>query len=536
LRVHRPAAAYADRRQHTQTGGRKAAERQRQSMDDRTKQERKRPAVFLDRDGTLMRDVGIVRRPEQIELYPDVGPALRMLSSVYELFVVTNQGGISKGLLTLEEAERVNRELSRQLLTFGVTVRQWYVCPHLREDGCDCIKPSSFFLREAAEKYSLDLRTSFFIGDHPHDAATGADEGVFGLCLLTGHGFKHLAELPPQVPVFHSLLDAAEWIIAHPDAEHALDRDLRRGAEAIAEGKLAAFPTETVYGLGGDALNPAAAARIFAAKQRPLYDPLIVHIAAPEELETLTAEVPQTAWKLIERFWPGPLTLVLPKSPRVPDIVTASKPTVAVRMPAHPLALELIRRAAVPVAAPSANLFGRTSPTTARHVEEQLAGRYEVLIDGGACRVGVESTVLLLTGRTPQILRPGGVSAEELEAVIGRVEFPRETSGEREHQSPGMLPSHYAPQTPLVLTDDPLSYAADERTALIVREPVAAAYPGNVFVLGAAGGGLKEAAAQLYRILRLVDQMQFRLIAAQRFPDTGIGAAVNDRLTRAAAR
>src|SRR5690606_17904261 len=202
----------------------------------------------------------------------------------------------------------------------------------------------------------------------------------------------------------------------------SIGTDVALAAQLIAAGKLVAFPTETVYGLGANALDSAAVADVFAAKERPHFDPLIVHVATLEAARELVTEFPDTAVRLAEKFWPGPLTLVLPKVDRVPHLVTAGLPSVGVRIPAHPLALELIERAGVPIAAPSANLFGQVSPTTAEHVAAQLADRIDYILDGGPCRVGVESTVLHLGGERPLLLRPGGVSLEDLEAVIGPVE------------------------------------------------------------------------------------------------------------------
>ncbi len=442
----------------------------------------KRPAVFLDRDTVLMGDPGFVRSVGARQSFsPEVDAAVKSLSQDYDLH-----------------------------------------------------KQNVESIRAAVQDPSVDLKRSFYIGDDPYDLQTAVKAGVFGLFLLTGTGLKRLSEVPLEAPVFHTLLEAAQWILAHPSPSAVFEDLLDRGAAAIRRGELVAFPTETVYGLGADALNPEAAAKIFAAKQRPLHDPLIVHVSSFEEAEQLASHVPDLARRLMEHFWPGPLTLVLPKADCVPDIVTAGGNTVAVRMPSHPLALELIRRSGTPVAAPSANLFGKTSPTTAGHVADQLAGRYAVLIDGGACRVGVESTVLSLAGDLPTVLRPGGITAEEIAEIAGPiasgpVKETAETGG-----SPGLLPSHYAPATPMLLVDDASEYAERKDIAVILREPTEKVYAGNVFILSSRND-VRGAAAMLYQTLRLVDRMQFNLIVAERFPQKGIGVAVNDRLTRAAA-
>jgi L-threonylcarbamoyladenylate synthase len=493
-----------------------------------------KPAVFLDRDGTLIEDIGIISSPNQIRLFDDTIETLLSLQKHFLLFVITNQGSAVSGSITQNQIKSVNEALDTLLKTEGITIQEWYVCPHKRSDNCDCIKPNSFFVLEAAKNYDLDLQRSYIIGDHPHDVLTGEAEGVFGLYLLTGHGLKHIDEVPLDKPVFHTLAAAAEWIFQHPDPRKILQKAIADGAQALQEGKLVAFPTETVYGLGADALDETAAAEIFIAKQRPLIDPLIVHVHDPKQVEQLTSSIPESAVKLIEAFWPGPLTLVFTKSAAVPDIVTAGGPTVALRMPKHPLALELLKQAGTPVAAPSANVFGKTSPTTAKHVVDQLEGKYAVLIDGGACRVGVESTVLTLVGDRPVILRPGGITKEEIEQVIGPV-ADRSELPEDHMASPGLLPSHYAPTTPMVLTDTPLKFCNDEHIAIILRKPSEAAYKGSVFVLSP-DGDLRSAAAMLYQTLRLVDGMHFDLIVAERFPDKGIGVAANDRMTRAAAK
>ncbi|MDZ7792246.1 MAG: L-threonylcarbamoyladenylate synthase [Spirochaetia bacterium] len=347
-------------------------------------------ALFLDRDGTLIEDVGYLSDIEDIHFIPGIFDILRRLQKRYSLFVVSNQVGIAKGLLSHTQVNAVNRHIDSVFQQQGIHIQQWFVCPHDREAECSCMKPEPGFLLQAAEEHGLDLSRSFVIGDHPHDPATAGAVGAFGLYVLSGHGMKHLEELPPEQLVFHDLPAAGEWILEHPNPKSDLEAEVARGAAALQAGGLTVFPTETVYGIGADALNPDAVAMIFEAKQRPLHDPLIVHVASIQQVTTLVEHIPQKAVHLMETFWPGPLTLVLSKSSRVPDIVTAGNHTVAIRMPGNPLALQLIRTAGVPVAAPSANLFGRTSPTTAGHVKNQLSGSYAALIDGGTCRVGVD--------------------------------------------------------------------------------------------------------------------------------------------------
>src|SRR5262245_29557837 len=233
----------------------------------------------------------------------------------------------------------------------------------------------------------------------------------------------------------------------------ATPASIRLAAELIRNGNLVAFPTETVYGLGADALQAPACAKIFAVKNRPFFDPLIVHVADLGWVEKLCARLDERARRLVEDFWPGPLTLVFPKTDLVPDLVTAGLPNVALRMPDHPVALELIRAAQKPIAAPSANPFGYLSPTTAQHVAEQLGNGVDMILDGGPCAVGVESTILDLSEEMPRLLRAGGLPLERLEHAIGSIEVSR--THPHFPLAPGQLPSHYAPRTPVqFLTTD----------------------------------------------------------------------------------
>src|SRR3989442_4849939 len=243
------------------------------------------------------------------------------------------------------------------------------------------------------------------------------------------------------------------------DSVHPDPSSIERAAALLCAGEIVVFPTETVYGLGADALETSAVERIFAAKGRPFSDPLIVHIADEAALEQLTTSIPPQVRQLARSFWPGPLTLILPRSPLVPKLVTAGLETVAVRMPRHPVALALIRAAASPIAAPSANRFMHVSPTTAQHALADLRGRVPLILDAGPCEIGVESTVLDLCSEVPRILRPGGVSLEALRAILPDVQpaIQRKVVGESEEfvaeKAPGQLLTHYAPTIPLLLFD-----------------------------------------------------------------------------------
>jgi L-threonylcarbamoyladenylate synthase len=299
----------------------------------------------------------------------------------------------------------------------------------------------------------------------------------------------------------------------------------------IREGELVAFPTETVYGLGGDATNERAVAKIFEAKGRPQFNPLISHVLDAGEARRLV-QWNEPADKLAARFWPGPLTLVLPRAKNSPIalLATAGLDTAAVRAPAHPMAQALIRAAGRPIAAPSANRSGAVSPTRAEHVAESLGDRVRLILDGGPCEVGLESTVLDLTTALPTLLRPGGATREAIEAVIGPVALSHAVpSGSAVHKSPGQLDSHYAPARPVRL--DATSVTADEGLLAFGPRPPAGA---NQVLNLSVSGDLTEAAANLFAHLRALDQPANARIAVMPIPQTGLGLAINDRLRRAA--
>lgn len=331
----------------------------------------------------------------------------------------------------------------------------------------------------------------------------------------------------------------------------AIDGELiQRAARVLLSGGLVAFPTETVYGLGANALDALAVRRIFAAKERPAYDPLIVHLADVADLGRIACDIPPLVSDLAAHFWPGPLTLVLPRGADVPPEVTAGGETVAVRVPAHPVAQALICAAGVPIAAPSANRFGRLSPTCAADVLADLDGRIEVLLDGGPTVVGVESTVLSLVGE-PVILRPGGVSREALEAILGPLTVSERSvlSAEDLLESPGLLLQHYAPQAPLVLyigtssamraayLSEALRYQqSGVLVGLLVADEDLPFLAGQGLLVETAGSAedLETVARRLFSALRALDAAGAEVILARDFGVTGLGLAIRDRLTRAA--
>jgi L-threonylcarbamoyladenylate synthase len=274
-------------------------------------------------------------------------------------------------------------------------------------------------------------------------------------------------------------------------------------------------------------------ARIFEAKRRPYFDPLIVHVGCVKKIEKVVSEVPAGARRLIDRFWPGPLTVVLPKKTAVPDLVTAGLPSVAVRMPDHPLALSLIEAAGLPIAAPSANPFGYLSPTTAEHVREQLGEEVDLILDGGPCRIGVESTILSFLEEPPRLLRPGGLPLEEIEAILGPVEIG--PLKENAPSSPGRLPQHYAPKTPILVGEweKSIKRYEDKKIGLLAFRERDASFPFQSVERLTAKGDLREAAANLFSALRRLDAAGVDIILAEPVPEEGLGRAIMDRLRRA---
>jgi L-threonylcarbamoyladenylate synthase len=306
-------------------------------------------------------------------------------------------------------------------------------------------------------------------------------------------------------------------------------------ARCLREGGLIAFPTETVYGLGADASQAPAIARLYEAKGRPSFNPLIAHVADLAAARRI-ARFDATATRLAEAFWPGPLTLVLPKTPQCPvaELATAGLDTVAIRVPAHPIARDILRVFGGAVVAPSANISGHVSPTTAAHVASDLSGRVDLILDGGPVEVGVESTILACLG-VPMLLRPGGLPREEIERVLGHAlqRLPEDAAnGDSQPLAPGMLASHYAPRTPVRL--DATSVDPDEALLAFGHANIAGADAAKAMMNLSEAGDLGEAAANLFGYLRALDARLARTIAVMPVPHHGLGEAINDRLRRAA--
>ncbi|MFP4105366.1 MAG: L-threonylcarbamoyladenylate synthase [Phycisphaerae bacterium] len=310
--------------------------------------------------------------------------------------------------------------------------------------------------------------------------------------------------------------------------------DVRMAAGILRSGGVVALPTETVYGLGANALNATAVARIFEIKERPRFDPLIVHVGSVDQARQVVGQWPDAADELARHFWPGPLTMVLGKSDDIPDIVTSGLPTVAVRMPDHPLALSVIDEAGLPIAAPSANKFGCISPTTSQHVRRQLGEDVDMVLDGGPCHVGIESTIVALTEESPVLLRAGGTPPAAIEEVVGPIR--QCGADESRPTAPGQCPRHYAPRTPLILKEDATDLPVSPQAGLIVLQASADADRFKAVEVLSPSGNLQEAAAGLFAAMHRLDAMDLDYIVATKVPDTGLGLAINDRLRRAAHR
>ncbi len=310
--------------------------------------------------------------------------------------------------------------------------------------------------------------------------------------------------------------------------------DITQAKIFLEQGNLIGLPTETVYGLAGNALDVDTVSRIFQVKDRPSFDPLIVHTDSLEKVRTFVKNVPEAAELLARNFWPGPLTLLLPKEASIPDLVTSGMTTVAVRVPRHPVALDLLKVLDFPLAAPSANPFGYISPTTAQHVDHQLGQRIPYILEGGPCQVGIESTIIGFEKNLPIVYRMGGMSIEQLEALIGPMDVKAHSSSDP--KAPGMLKSHYAPRKPLILGDIPylLKEHVDTPVAVLsFREEFPQIAKVRQRVLSKEGD-IQKAAAQLFSALRYLDESDAELILAEEVPEEGLGRAINDRLRRAA--
>jgi L-threonylcarbamoyladenylate synthase len=312
-----------------------------------------------------------------------------------------------------------------------------------------------------------------------------------------------------------------------------IDKDIQTAIDLLVQSELVGIPTETVYGLAGNAFDVHAVAKIFEVKGRPTFDPLIVHTSSFSRLSEFVDEVPVRAQDLARHFWPGPLTMIMRKKPVIPDLVTSGLNSVAVRIPNHPLTLDLLKNIDFPLAAPSANPFGYVSPTKAIHVNEQLGDKIKYILDGGNCRVGIESTIVSFEEDEMTVLRLGGCKIEEIESLVGKVKVNLHKSSNP--VAPGMLESHYSPMTPLVIGD--INSLIDEHGdknigILSFYKAYKKVKSGHQFVLSK-NADLEEAATRLFTGLRQLDTLNLQLIISEYVPDEGLGRAINDRLTRA---
>jgi L-threonylcarbamoyladenylate synthase len=310
--------------------------------------------------------------------------------------------------------------------------------------------------------------------------------------------------------------------------------DINKAIQQLNRNELVAIPTETVYGLAANAFNSIAVEKIFKLKQRPFYNPLIVHVQSINELETIACDIPSRALKLATSFWPGPLTLVLKKQEHIPNIVTAGKDTVAIRMPNHPMALSLLSQLEFPLAAPSANPFGSISPTNAEHVLNYFGDSLEVILDGGECEMGIESTIIGFEENQPILYRLGTITLKEIEEVVGVIKM--KTTNDVNPEAPGMILRHYAPKTKTLLTDNVLESISLHRNlsiGIIMFTGEFSELNVDQLEILSPKGNLTEAAKKLYASMHRLDQCNLDLIIMERFPDEGLGKTINDKLLRA---
>jgi len=319
------------------------------------------------------------------------------------------------------------------------------------------------------------------------------------------------------------------------NGDTVITTNLELAKNALIANDIIAIPTETVYGLAGNAFNEVAIKKIFHLKQRPFYNPLIVHIKSAEFLNQVACDIPKIAEQLAQEFWPGPLTLILKKLAHIPDLVTAGKETVAVRVPNHPLTLKLLKQLDFPLAAPSANPFGSISPTSAQHVDQYFSHNLEVVLDGGECERGLESTIIGFNEDEPILYRLGAVAIEDIEKVVGKIRIKTKSEG-TDVNAPGMLSRHYSPKTTTFLTENVVEYlkqfTGKKIGLLLFKDAINAPEVSYQEVLSSAGD-LSEAAKDLYAALHRLDKLDLDVIIAEKFPDHGLGQTINDRLQRA---
>ena len=313
-----------------------------------------------------------------------------------------------------------------------------------------------------------------------------------------------------------------------------ISSDISKAIELLNKEDVVAIPTETVYGLAGNIYSEKAIRKIFEVKQRPLFNPLIVHIPSIDHLKKIVREFPVKAQKLAEAFWPGSLTLILPKRLNIPEIVTGGKDTVGVRIPNHPVTLSLLKQLSFPLAAPSANPYNRISPTSSDHVKAYFENTLSMVLEGGECKNGIESTIIGFENNEAILYRLGGISVEDIEKIIGKIQI--RNKSDTTPNAPGMLAKHYAPKTKMFLLDDVDKFIENNKSKKIgilkFKENLNTASVEHIEILSKSGD-LKEAASKLYSTLHKLDSLNLDLIVAERFPDVGLGKSINDRLERA---
>ena len=409
-------------------------------------------------------------------------------------------------------------------------------------------KPDPTLLHRLMERMGASQENTLFVGDSNVDIQTAKNGGLTSCGVLWGFRSRQELEQEGADYLASTPEDLLTLILGEKggrETRHLGPEDVEEAAAILRSGGLVGIPTETVYGLGANGLDPEAVAHIFEAKGRPQDNPLILHIPSADHLERYCADIPQSAFDLARACWPGPLTMILKRRPIVPDVVTAGMDTVGMRCPSHPVCRAILQAAEVPVAAPSGNTSGRPSPTTAAHMAEDMEGRIDAIVDGGPCSVGVESTIVDLTETPPRLLRPGGITLEQLESVLGRVEVDqavtRLMSAGEKPRAPGMKYRHYAPKAPVTVVAGPPERTAEHIArsltpgdGVICFDEFAGEFPGCQIQRMGPAGDKSAQARHIFDALRAFDHTEVPRIWAQCPDPSGLGLAMNNRLNKAA--
>ncbi len=500
---------------------------------------KKNKAVFLNGDGAITENLDI-NFPDKIKSHSEIFDALKIISEYnFLIFIIANQRTTSGKFISKNELEKVPK-LIQQLNAKSIKIVEIFA--HDSNHNCEYRKSPTYFLRKAIEKYDINLKDSYIIGNHPSNFIMTQKYPIKSLYLLSGNGLKYRNEAEKtNAKILPDILSAAEFIQINENLQkiynnnNELEEKILQASLVIKNNGTVVMPTETVYGLAANAENRKAVEKIFSIKKRPSYDPLIVHISNFEMLNKIVLEIPAKAKILMENLWPGPLTIVLRKKQIIPDIVTANLPSVAVRMPMHPIALKLIEYSG-PIAAPSANLFSQLSPTRYSDISKEIIQNANFAINGGDCIKGLESTIIsFLNEDKPQLLRAGSISVEKIERLIGKISIKK--SSTQSSEAPGMQKKHYSPKTPIFIIKSPNDISDEKKikSALLSFKKISPKQVSQFKItkLLTSDCDFRKAAAQLYSTLAELDKLKLKAIYTILPKKKGLGLAIADRLIRA---